>query len=70
MLIKHYDDRLWNGFKWKKKREIMKRFQIKNNAMKCKSKTDLIECKKHHNIVVQLNKCCKKQVFDSLETKK
>ena len=53
----------------KKQREIMKRFQIKNKAMKCKSKTDLIECKKHHNIVVQLNKCCKKEVFDSLEKK-
>ena len=46
---------------------IMKRSQLKNKAMKSKSKNDTTEHRKHCNIVVKLNNCCKKNLFDNLE---
>ena len=48
----------------------MKRSQLKNKANKTKSEDDLIKCKKQQrNLVVKLNKNCKKQFHDNLETK-
>ena len=39
----------------------MKRSQLKNKANKTKSEDDLIKCKKQQrNLVVKLNKNCKK----------
>ena len=46
---------------------IMKRSQLKNKANK--SVDDLIKYKKQRNLVVKLNKNCKKEFFDNLETK-
>ena len=37
--------------------------------MKPKSKNDVIEYKKQHNLVLKLKKRCKKGFFDKLETK-
>ena len=37
--------------------------------MKSKSKNDVIEYKKQHNLVLKLKKRCKKGFFDNLETK-
>ena len=37
--------------------------------MKRKSRNDVIECKKQHNLVVNLKKRCKKGLFDNLEAK-
>ena len=37
--------------------------------MKFKSKNDVIEYKKQHNLVLKLKKRCKKGFFDKLETK-
>ena len=48
---------------------IMKCTQLKIKAMKPKSKNDVIEYKKQHNLVVKLKKRCKKGFFDNLETK-
>ena len=48
---------------------IMKRSQLKNKANKTKSVDDLIKYKKQRNLVVKLNKNCKKEFFDNLETK-
>ena len=48
---------------------IMKRSQLKNKANKTKSVEDLIKYKKQRNLVVKLNKNCKKEFFDNLETK-
>ena len=48
---------------------IMKRSQLKNKANKTKSIDDLIKYKKQRNLVVKLNKNCKKEFFDNLETK-
>ena len=31
--------------------------------MKSKSKNNVIECKKQHNLVLKLKKCCKKGLF-------
>ena len=45
----------------------MKRSQLKNKANK--SVDDLIKYKKQRNLVVKLNKNCKKEFFDNLETK-
>ena len=47
----------------------MKRSQLKNKANKTKSVDDLIKYKKQRNLVVKLNKNCKKEFFDNLETK-
>ena len=49
---------------------IMKRSQLKNKANKTKSVDDLIKYKKQRNLVVKLNKNCKHEFFDNLETKK
>ena len=43
--------------------------QLKNKAMKSKSKNDVIEDKKQRNKVVRLKKHCKKEFFDNLEKK-
>ena len=43
--------------------------QLKIKAMKSKSKNDVIEYKKQHNLVLKLKKPCKKGFFDMLETK-
>ena len=48
---------------------IMKRSQLKNKANKTKSIDDLIKYKKQRDLVVKLNKNCKKEFFDNLETK-
>ena len=48
---------------------IMKCSQLKIKAMKSKSKNDVIEYKKQHNLVLKLKKRCKKGFFDKLETK-
>ena len=48
---------------------IMKRSQLKNKANKFKSIYDLIKYKKQRNLVVKLNKNCKKEFFDNLKTK-
>ena len=48
---------------------IMKLIQLKNKANKTKSVDDLIKYKKQRNLVVKLNKNCKKEFFDNLETK-
>ena len=48
---------------------IMKRSQLKNKANKTKSINDLIKYKKQRNLVVKLNKNCKKEFFGNLETK-
>lgn len=45
----------------------MKRSQLKNKTMKSKSKNDVIEYKAQRNIVVKLNKRCKKDFFDNLQ---
>ena len=42
---------------------IMKCSQLKVKAMKPKSKNDVIEYKKQHNLVVKLKKHCKKGFF-------
>ena len=42
---------------------------VKNQAMKSKSKNDVIEYKKQHNLVMKLRKRCKTGFFDKLETK-
>ena len=47
----------------------MKCSQLKIKAMKSKSKNDVIEYKKQHNLVLKLKKRCKKGFFDKLETK-
>ena len=47
----------------------MKRSQLKSKANKTKSVDDLIKYKKQRNLVVKLNKNCKKEFFDNLETK-
>ena len=46
----------------------MKWSQLKIKAMKSKTKNDVIEYKKQHNIVVKLKKRCKKGFLDKLET--
>ena len=43
--------------------EIMKCSQLKIKAMKSKSKNDVIEYKKQHNLVLKLKKRCKKGFF-------
>ena len=43
--------------------------QLKNKAMKSKSKNDVIEDKKQRNKVVRLKKHCKKGFSDNLEKK-
>ena len=48
---------------------VMKRSQLKNKANKTKSIDNLIKYKKQRNLVVKLNKNCKKEFFDNLETK-
>ena len=48
---------------------VMKRSQLKNEANKTKSIDDLIKYKKQRNLVVKLNKNCKKEFFDNLEIK-
>ena len=48
---------------------IIKRPKLKNKANKTKSVDDIIKCKKQRNLVVKLNKNCKKEVFDNLEIK-
>ena len=48
---------------------IVKSSQLKNKANKTKSVDDLIKYKKQRNLVVKLNKNCKKEFFDNLETK-
>ena len=48
---------------------IMKRSQLTNKANKTKSVDDLIKYKKQRNLVVKLNKNCKKEFFDNLKTK-
>ena len=47
----------------------MKRPQLKNKANKTKSLDDLLKYKKQCNLVVILNKNCKKEFFDNLQTK-
>ena len=47
----------------------MKRFELKSKANKTKSADDLIKYKKQRNLVVKLNKNCKKEFFDNLEIK-
>ena len=47
----------------------MKRSKLKNKANKTKSVDDLIKYKKQRNLVVKLNKNCKKEFFDNLEIK-
>ena len=47
----------------------MKRSQLKNKANKTKSIDNLIKYKKQCNLVVKLNKNCKKEFFDNLEIK-
>ena len=47
----------------------MKHSQLKNKANKTKSVDDLIKYKKQRNLVVKLNKDCKKEFVDNLETK-
>ena len=47
----------------------MKCSQLKIKAMKPKSKNDVIEYKKQHNLVVKLKKRYKNVFFDNLETK-
>ena len=47
----------------------MKRSQLKHEANKTKSVDDLIRYKKQRNFVVKLNKNCKKDFFDNLDTK-
>ena len=46
----------------------MKCSQLKIKAMKSKSKNDVSEYKKQHNIVIKLEKRCKKGFFNNLET--
>ena len=48
----------------------MKRFNLKNKASKTKSVDSLIKYKKQRNMIVKLNKNCKKRGFDNLEIKK
>ena len=48
---------------------IIKCSQLKIEAMKSKSKNDVIEYKKQHNLVLKLKKRCKKGFFDNLGTK-
>ena len=48
---------------------VMKRSQLKNKANKTKSIDNLIKYKKQRNLVVKLNKNCKKEFFDNLQTK-
>ena len=48
---------------------IMKRSQLKNKAMKSKSKNDTTEYKKQCNIVVKLKNRSEKELFYNLETK-
>ena len=48
---------------------VIKCSQLKIKAMKTKSKNDVIEYKKLHNLVVKLKKRCKKRFFDNLEIK-
>ena len=47
----------------------MKRSKLKNKANKTKPVDDLIKYKKQRNLVVKLNKICKKEFFDNLEIK-
>ena len=47
----------------------MKRSKLKNKANKTKSVDDLLKYKKQRNLVVKLNKNCKKEFFDNLEIK-
>ena len=47
----------------------MKRPKLKNKANKTKSVDDLLKYKKQRNLVVKLNKNCKKEFFDNLEIK-
>ena len=47
----------------------MKRSKLKNKANKTMSVDDLIKYKKQRNLVVKLNKNCKKEFFDNLEIK-
>ena len=47
---------------------ILKRSQLKNKANKTNSVDDLIKYKQR-NLVVKLNKNCKKEFFDNLGTK-
>ena len=48
---------------------IIKCSQLKIEAMKSKSKNDVIEYKKQRNLILKLEKCCKNGFFDNLETK-
>ena len=48
---------------------IMKCSQLKIKAMKSKSKNDVIEYKKQHNLVLKLKKRCKKGSYKNVETK-
>ena len=48
---------------------IMKRSKLKNKANKTKSVDDLTKYKKQRNLVVKLNKNCKKGFFDNFEIK-
>ena len=48
---------------------IMKRSKLRNKANKTKSVDDLLKNKKQCNLVVKLNKNCKKEFFDNLEIK-
>ena len=47
----------------------MKRFKSKDKANKTKSVDDFIKYNKRQNLVVKLNKNCKKSFFDNLEIK-
>ena len=47
----------------------MKRSKLKNKANKTKLVDDLLKYKKQRNLVVKLNKNCKKEFFDNLEIK-
>ena len=47
----------------------MKRFKLKYKSNKPKSVDDLIKYKKQRNLVVKLNKNCKKEFFDNVEIK-
>ena len=48
---------------------IMKRSKLKNKANKTKSGDYLLKYKNQRNLVVKLNKNCKKEFFDNLEIK-
>ena len=48
---------------------ILKRSQLKSKGNKTNSVDDLIKYKKQRNLVVKLNKNCKKEFFDNLGTK-